>query len=103
LVFQIDVNSIGIVETTLPRPRPYALLFAPYLNCGIVGTLMFGGGGGATLEAFPIPLGSTNTLVAAPIAAPVARPPLPSTLSRHSREVSFALRARCHAAKASMT
>ena len=36
---------------------------------------MFGGGGGATLEAFPIPLGSTNTLVAVPIAAPVARPP----------------------------
>ena len=35
---------------------------------------MFGGGGAATLEAFPIPLGSTNTLVAVPIAAPVARP-----------------------------
>jgi len=48
------------------------------LNCGIVGTLMFGGGGEATLEAFPIPLGSTNTLVAVPIAAPVARlPPEP--------------------------
>jgi hypothetical protein len=45
------------------------------LNCGIVGTLMFGGGGAATLEAFPIPLGSTSTLVAAPIAAPLARPP----------------------------
>ncbi len=39
---------------------------------------MFGGGGEATLEAFPIPLGSTNTLVAVPIAAPVARlPPEP--------------------------
>jgi hypothetical protein len=36
---------------------------------------MFGGGGAATLEAFPTPLGSTNTLVAVPIAAPVARAP----------------------------
>ena len=41
----------------------------------MAGTLIFGGGGAATLEAFPIPLGSTNTLVAVPIAAPVARPP----------------------------
>jgi hypothetical protein len=31
-----------------------------HLNCGIVGTLMRGGGIGATLEAFPIPLGSVN-------------------------------------------
>jgi hypothetical protein len=31
-----------------------------YLNCGIVGTLMRGGGIGAILEAFPIPLGSVN-------------------------------------------
>jgi hypothetical protein len=35
----------------------------------MAGTLIFGGGGAATLEAFPIPLGSTSTLVAAPIAA----------------------------------
>jgi hypothetical protein len=39
----------------------------------MAGTLMFGGGA-ATLEALPIPLGSTSTLVAAPIAAPLARP-----------------------------
>ncbi|MDB5636743.1 MAG: hypothetical protein JWP51_1651 [Bradyrhizobium sp.] len=31
-----------------------------HLNCGIVGTLMRGGGIGATLEAFPIPLGSVT-------------------------------------------
>jgi hypothetical protein len=31
-----------------------------HLNCGTVGTLMRGGGIGATLEAFPIPLGSVN-------------------------------------------
>jgi hypothetical protein len=50
-------------------------LSSHHLNCGIVGALMRGGGIGATLEAFPIPLGSTNTLVAAPIAAAFGLPP----------------------------
>jgi hypothetical protein len=31
-----------------------------HLNCGTVGTVMRGGGIGATLEAFPIPLGSVT-------------------------------------------
>jgi len=35
---------------------------------------MFGGGGGATLEAFPIPLGSTN-ISSAPIVAAFGRLP----------------------------
>jgi hypothetical protein len=46
-----------------------------HLNCGIVGTLMRGGGIGATLLAFPIPLGSTNVLFNAPNAAAFGRPP----------------------------
>jgi hypothetical protein len=37
-----------------------ASLLRNHLNCGTVGTLMCGGGIGATLEAFPIPLGSVN-------------------------------------------
>jgi len=45
-----------------------------YLNCGIVGALMRGGAIGATLEAFPIPLGSTN-ISSAPIVAAFGRPP----------------------------
>jgi hypothetical protein len=42
------------------------------LNCGIGGTLMRGGGMGTTLLAFPIPLGSVSTLVAAVMAAALA-------------------------------
>jgi hypothetical protein len=45
---------------------------AVHLNCGTVGTLMCGGGNGATLLAFPIPLGSVTVLIAVPIAAPRA-------------------------------
>jgi hypothetical protein len=45
------------------------------LNCGIVATFMRDGGIKATLEPFPIPLGSTNTLSAALIAAAFGRPP----------------------------
>ena len=44
-----------------------------YLNCGTVGTLMRGGAIGATLEAFPIPLGSVFSN--APRAAAFGRPP----------------------------
>jgi hypothetical protein len=40
------------------------------LNFGITGTLMRGGGGAATLEALPIPLGSTDILLNAPFNAP---------------------------------
>jgi hypothetical protein len=43
--------------------RDYALVASPprnHLNCGTVGTVMRGGGIGATLEAFPIPLGLVN-------------------------------------------
>ena len=36
---------------------------------------MFGGGGGATLEAFPIPLGSTEILSSVPSSAALGRPP----------------------------
>jgi hypothetical protein len=35
-------------------------------HCGIFGTLMLGGGSGATLEAFPTPLGSTDALFIPP-------------------------------------
>src|SRR6202022_923570 len=45
-----------------------------YLNCGIVGALMRGGAIGPPLEAFPIPLGSTN-ISSAPIVAAFGRPP----------------------------
>src|SRR5947207_12002596 len=46
----------------------------PHLNCGIVGALMRGGGGAATLAALPTPLGSV--LLNAPLSAPAfGRPP----------------------------
>jgi hypothetical protein len=45
------------------------------LNCGIVETLMSGGGIGAIFLAFPIPLGSTNVLFNAPNAAAFGRLP----------------------------
>ena len=48
----------------------------PHLNCGIVGTLMRGGGGAATLAALPTPLGSTDILLKALLSAPAfGRPP----------------------------
>jgi hypothetical protein len=39
---------------------------SPYLNCGIVGAEMWGSGSGAILAAFPMPLGSTITLLTPP-------------------------------------
>jgi hypothetical protein len=45
------------------------------LNCGVIATLMREGGIKATLEPFPIPLGSTNARSAALIAAALFRPP----------------------------
>ena len=40
--------------------------FSRYLNFGIVGTDMRGGGSGAILDALPTPLGSTATLFIPP-------------------------------------
>src|SRR6202040_2528443 len=40
--------------------------FSHHLNCGTVGTAMFGCGSGAILEALPTPLGSTATLFIPP-------------------------------------
>jgi hypothetical protein len=50
-----------------------------YLNCGITGALIRGGGSGATLDAFPIPLGSTDIFSNAPRVAAFGRaaPPNP--------------------------
>src|SRR5258705_13245487 len=44
-----------------------------HLNCGIAGTLMRGGGGGATLAALPTPLGSTDIFSNAPRVAAFGR------------------------------
>jgi len=47
-----------------------------HLNWGIVGALIRGGGIGATLAAFPTPLGSTDILLNALLSAPAfGRPP----------------------------
>src|SRR6266403_5839590 len=46
-----------------------------HLNCGIAGTLMRGGGGGATLAALPTPLGSTDIFSNAPRVAAFGRAP----------------------------
>jgi hypothetical protein len=49
-----------------------------HLNCGTVGTVMRGGAIGATLEAFALPLGSTDMLSNALILAAFDRaPPTP--------------------------
>jgi hypothetical protein len=48
--------------------------FCNHLNCGTVGTVMRGGGIGATLEAFPIPLGSDDILPRALSSAAFGRP-----------------------------
>src|SRR6202040_4328615 len=49
--------------------------FSHHLNCGTVGTAMFGCGSGAILEALPTPLGSTATLFNPPaFAGPRAIP-----------------------------
>src|ERR1700716_4494168 len=46
-----------------------------HLNCGIAGAVMLGCGSGASLEAFPTPLGSTTTLFIPPaFAGPRAIP-----------------------------
>src|SRR5437879_3921289 len=48
---------------------------SPYLNFGTTGTVMRGAGSGATLDALPIPLGSTITLFEPPaFAGPDAIP-----------------------------
>jgi hypothetical protein len=44
------------------------------LNCGTTGTVICGGGIGATLEALPIPLGSVGILLNALAAAAFIRP-----------------------------
>src|SRR5258706_15959216 len=46
-----------------------------HLNCGIAGTLMRGGGGGATLGALPTPLGWTDIFSNAPRVAAFGRAP----------------------------
>ena len=57
---------------------PIATRPRDHLNCGTVGTVMRGGGIGATLEAFPIPLGSTDIFSNAPRVAAFGRaPPTP--------------------------
>src|SRR2546429_491374 len=56
---------------------PHRGLPQPHLNCGIVGTLMRGGGGAATLAALPTPLGSTDILLKALLSAPAFGRPLP--------------------------
>src|ERR1700709_2768948 len=50
-----------------------ATSFRNHLNCGTVGTVMRGGGIGATLEAFPIPLGSVGIFCIAPRVAGFGR------------------------------
>src|SRR6266403_1020072 len=51
------------------------MLFSPHLNRGTTGTVMRGGGIGATLLALPIPLGSTAALFIPPaFAGPRAIP-----------------------------
>src|SRR6266404_3982326 len=69
-------DSLARTKKTAPA-RGYCTEAAPsrnHLNCGIVGALMRGGGGAATLAAFPTPLGSV--LLNAPLSAPAfARPP----------------------------
>ena len=59
-----------------PFAPPFgSVSFCNHLNCGTVGTVMRGGGIGATLEAFPIPLGSADILPNAPSSAAFGRPP----------------------------
>ena len=59
-----------------PFAPPFgSVSFCNHLNCGTVGTVMRGGGIGATLEAFPIPLGSVDILPNAPSSAAFDRPP----------------------------
>jgi hypothetical protein len=48
------------------RDRAKLLVLLAYLNFGITGALMRGGGSGAILEALPMPLGSTVALFMPP-------------------------------------
>jgi hypothetical protein len=48
------------------RDRAKLLVLLAYLNFGITGALMRGGGSGAILEALPMPLGSTAVLFMPP-------------------------------------
>jgi hypothetical protein len=63
------------IKPSMQALKSEAASSALYLNCGIVGTVMRGGGSGAILDAFPIPLGSTITLFMPPaFAGPGAIP-----------------------------
>ena len=71
----LSYSSVSPLEWLRSQcPRKVARPLRNHLNCGIVGALMRGGAIGATLEAFPIPLGSTN-ISSAPIVAAFGRPP----------------------------
>src|SRR5258707_6889316 len=65
--FAYSTAEIGIADRANGRS-------VTHLNCGIVGALMRGGGGAATLAALPTPLGSVllNALLSAPA---FGRPP----------------------------
>ena len=60
----ITIGSMPALQSPVPRN---------HLNCGTVGTVMRGGGIGATLEAFPIPLGSVGIFCIAPRVAEFGR------------------------------
>ena len=60
----ITIGSMPALQSPVPRN---------HLNCGTVGTVMRGGGIGAILEAFPIPLGSVDILPNAPSSAAFGR------------------------------
>ncbi|HEY2210603.1 MAG TPA: hypothetical protein VGH62_03100, partial [Bradyrhizobium sp.] len=62
------------------------------MNFGITGAVMRGGGSGATLEAFPTPLGSTATLFIPPAFAGPCAIPLIGTFPVAAEP---ALRANC--------
>src|SRR6266403_4953317 len=55
------------------------MLFSPHLNRGTTGTVMRGGGIGATLLALPMPLGSTAALFIPPAFAGPREIPLIGT------------------------
>jgi hypothetical protein len=69
--------------TIISRSRPASPRTSrdpsPHLNCGIAGTEMRGGGGGAILEALPMPLGSTVALFIPPTFAGPGGIPLMGT------------------------
>ena len=71
------MTSHEAVENAYPARKVWAPP-SNYLNCGTVGTVMRGGAIGATLEAFALPLGSTDMLSNALVLAAFDRaPPTP--------------------------